>query len=120
MRAMTALARPMKLSRIIVPLLLLSFLSSGLLAFQRNRIRVFQQQQDDDNGILPTNAGEKDEWVFARFRYDSAGGMDGFGGFRGFRRWAADYPKSDRQLVLGVHRSDPHRHAAHRARRGRQ
>ena len=93
----------MKLAKFVVPLLLLSFLSSGLLAFQRNRIRIFQQQ-DDENSILPTDANEKDEWVFARFRYNSAGGFDDFGGFRGFRRWAADYPKSDRQLVLGVHR----------------
>lgn len=100
---MMARARPMKLSRILAPLLLLSFLSSGLLALQRNQVTVFQSQ-DDDNSILPTDAGEKDEWVFARFRYTSAVGMDGFGGFRGFRRWAADYPKSDRQLVLGVHR----------------
>jgi hypothetical protein len=94
----------MKLSRIIVPALLLSLLSSGLLALQRNRIQIFQQQQEDENNILPTDANEKDEWVFARFRYNSGGGNDNFGGFRGFRRWAADYPKSDRQLVLGVHR----------------
>ena len=62
----------MKLSRIIVPLLLLSVLSSGLLALQRNRVRGFQPQDDDDS-VLPTNAREKDEWVFARFRYNSAG-----------------------------------------------
>jgi hypothetical protein len=103
-RATTARARPMKLSRIIVPLLLLSFLSSGLLALQRNRTRGFQQQDDGDDSNLPTDAREKDEWVFARFHYDTAGGGGGFGGFRGFRRWAADYPKSDRQLVLGVRR----------------
>jgi hypothetical protein len=92
----------MKLSRIVAPVLLLSLVSSGLLAFQRNRIQIYQQ--DDENSILPTDANEKDEWVFARFRYHSAGGNDDFGGFRGFRRWAADYPKSDRQLVLGVRR----------------
>src|SRR5262245_48080653 len=71
----------MKLSRIIVPLLLLSLMSSGLLAFQRNRIRIFQQQDDDENGVLPTDAREKDEWVFSRFRYSSAGGGDQFGGY---------------------------------------
>jgi hypothetical protein len=92
----------MKLSQIIVPLLLLSLLSSGLLALQRNRVRGFQQR-DEDDGVLPTDAREKDEWVFSRFQYESGGG-GGFGGFRGFRRWAADYPKSDRQLVLGVRR----------------
>src|SRR5271169_2476135 len=94
--ATTARARPMKLSRIIVPLVLLSFLSTGLLALQRNRIRIFQGREDGEDN-LPTDSHEKDEWVFSRFHYDSAAGGP-FGGFRGFQRWAADYPKSDRQL----------------------
>jgi hypothetical protein len=97
----------MKLSRIVVPLLLLIMLSTGLLAFQRRGIAGFQGPfgyQDDDENNLPTDSKEKDEFVFARFRYNSAAGFNGFGGFRGFRRWAADYPKSDRQLIMGVHR----------------
>jgi hypothetical protein len=88
--------------RIIAPALLLLGLLSGLLAFQRGGFGRFQG--DDENHLLPTDSGEKAEWVFARFRYNSAFGGDDFGGFRGFRRWAADYPKSDRQLVLGVSR----------------
>ena len=95
----------MKLSRVIVPLFLLSLLSTHLLALQRNRIQIFQQQREDgEDDNLPTDAHEKDEWVFARFHYESGSEFQGFGGFRGFRRWAADYPKSDRQLVMGVHR----------------
>jgi hypothetical protein len=94
----------MRLLRIaVLPLLLLSLLSSELLALQRNRFRFQRQQQEDDDSILPTDANEKDEWVFARFHYESASGRFGFG-FGGFRRWAADYPKSDRQLVMGVRR----------------
>jgi len=101
-RACAARAGSMRITRIIVPVLLLSVLSSGLLAFQRGGFGGFQE--DGENRILPTDTGEKDEWVFARFRYNSGFGADDFGGFRGFRRWAADYPKSDRQLVLGVRR----------------
>jgi hypothetical protein len=94
----------MRFSRIIVPALLLSILGTGLLAAQRGGGGFqgpFGREDGDDN--LPTDTHEKDEWVFTRFHYDSAFGSD-YGGFRGFRRWAADYPKSDRQLVMGVHR----------------
>jgi len=70
----------MKLWRIVVPALAVLLLSSGLLAFQRNQIQSFQGRQDDENSILPTDADEKDEWVFARFRYNSAGGNDDFCG----------------------------------------
>jgi hypothetical protein len=74
--------------------LLLLGLASGLLAYQRRGIGGYQ---DDDEGDMPIGAKQKVEWTFARFRYNMAGN-----GFRGFRRWAADYPKSDRQLVEGV------------------
>jgi hypothetical protein len=98
----------MRFSRIIVPALLLSILGFGLLAAQRGGAGFqgpFGRFQDDDENNLPTDTKEKDEWVFTRFHYNSAFGNDDFGGgFRGFRRWAADYPKSDRQLVMGVHR----------------
>jgi Domain of unknown function (DUF4159) len=54
----------------------------------------------DGERFPPEDAHEKDEWTFARFHYD----MDfNFGRFR-FQRWAADYPKSDRQFVIGVKR----------------
>jgi Domain of unknown function (DUF4159) len=85
----------MRLSRFIFVALLLSVLGSGLLAFQRD--------PEYDDTYLPQNSHDKAEWVFARFHYSSGSG-NGFGGFRGFQRWAADYPKSDRQFVQGVHR----------------
>ena len=54
----------------------------------------------DGERFLPENPREKAEWTFARFHYD----LDSkFGRFR-FQRWAADYPKSDRQFTVGVHR----------------
>jgi len=48
---------------------------------------------------MPVGARQRVEWTFARFHYNMGYG-GGFG--RGFRRWAADYPKSDRQLVQGI------------------
>jgi hypothetical protein len=54
----------------------------------------------DGERFPPENAREKAEWTFVRYHYD----LDfQFGRFR-FQRWAADYPKSDRQFVVGVRR----------------
>src|ERR1700730_6399205 len=76
---------------------LLAVLSSALLAVQPRAL----QKDDDYDESLPLNAKLKAEWIFARYHYDSGGGF-GFG--RGFQRWAADYPKSDRQFIEAVHR----------------
>jgi hypothetical protein len=54
----------------------------------------------DGERFAPEDPHEKAEWTFARFHYDL--GFE-FGRFR-FQRWAADYPKSDRQFVVGVRR----------------
>lgn len=54
----------------------------------------------DGESFPPENPKEKAEWTFARFRYDLG---DEFGNY-GFQRWAADYPKSDRQFIPGVKR----------------
>jgi len=74
-------------------LLLLTF-ASGLLAYQRRGIGGYQ---DDDEADMPIGSKHQVEWTFARFRYNVGGAFYG-----GFQRWAADYPKSDRQLVEGV------------------
>lgn len=71
----------------------------------------------DGEVFPPENPKEKAEWIFARFDYGTSQGFGngsnrgfgygGYGGFRGgrrFRRWAADWPKSDRQFILGVKR----------------
>jgi hypothetical protein len=88
----TAKAHARRLPVLLSALLLLSF-ASGLLAYQRRGIGAYQ---DDDEGEMPIGLKQKAEWTFARYHYNVGGG------FRGFRRWAADYPKSDRQLVEGV------------------
>lgn len=69
---------------------------------------VATQAFQESNGIIdmdgerfaPENPREKAEWTFARFHYDLNSQFRSFG----FQRWAADYPKSDRQFVVGVHR----------------
>ena len=87
----------MKLLSFILTGFLLAVLSSALLAVQP---RALQRDENYDES-LPLNAKLKAEWVFARYHYDS-GAEFGFG--RGFQRWAADYPKSDRQFIEAVQR----------------
>jgi len=87
-------SRPRRLALLFSTLLFLG-LTSGLLAYQRRGLAGFQRDSDEED--MPIGAGHRVEWTFARFRYNV-----GYGSFRGFQRWAADYPKSDRQLVEGV------------------
>jgi hypothetical protein len=84
----------MKRWTFLLAVVLLSGLGSALFAFQRGGL------EDEDEGSLPQNTHERAEWIFARFHYDQGEQ----GGFRGFQRWAADYPKSDRQFIEAVHR----------------
>ncbi len=79
----------------IVALFLLLALSSGLLAFQRGG---YIQM---DGETFPPDGTEKAEWIFSRFNYTAS---EQYGYFGGFHRWAADYPKSDRQFLVGVKR----------------
>jgi hypothetical protein len=83
--------------------ILLCVLALGMLLFAAGA-----QQAYESNGIIdmdgqrfpPENPKEKAEWTFARFHYDLG---EGFGYYR-FQRWAADYPKADRQFAQGVKR----------------
>jgi hypothetical protein len=54
----------------------------------------------DGQSFAPADPREKAEWTFARFRYDLGYQYGRFG----FQRWAADWPKADRQFILGVRR----------------
>jgi len=54
----------------------------------------------DGESFAPENPNEHAEWTFARFHYDLG---DEFG-YYGFQRWAADYPKADRQFIMAVKR----------------
>jgi hypothetical protein len=79
----------------ILVLLALVALSSGLLAFQRGGYI------EMDGESFPPDGTEKVEWIFSRFHYSASNQFDYFGVFH---RWAADYPKSDRQFLMGVRR----------------
>jgi hypothetical protein len=81
----------MKLLRFI---LLAGLLQSAAKPFQVGVIDM------DGESFPPANPNEMAEWTFARFHYDLG---DEFGHFH-FQRWAADYPKADRQFIQGVHR----------------
>jgi len=80
--------------------LLLLTVAAGLLAYQRRGTGGYGYQQEDE-ADMPIRGKHDAEWIFARFHYNMAGGNFGY---RGFRRWAADYPKSDRQFTVGVRR----------------
>jgi Domain of unknown function (DUF4159) len=90
----------------ISALLLVSSLSTGLLAFQRGA-----NPQYDEYGAreaFPSGPGDTDmgraEYSWSRLRYSTAGA--GFGGY-GYRRWAGwsrDYPKADRQFLIALRR----------------
>jgi hypothetical protein len=54
----------------------------------------------DGQYFPPADPREKSEWTFARFHYDLGAQYGRFG----FERWAADYPKADRQFIPGVRR----------------
>src|ERR1700674_4405344 len=80
-------------------LLLFLTVASGLLAFQGRGFGGFPE--DGESESIPADQNEKAEYVFARFHYNMENGFRGFGGFQ---RWAADYPKADRQFLMGVKR----------------
>jgi hypothetical protein len=85
-----------------IPFIALALLLLGLSAvFASPQRRGYRGYDDDEPVLMPPDADQKAEWTFARFHYN-VGNL--FGGFRGFQRWAADYPKSDRQFVMGVRR----------------
>lgn len=85
-------------ARISVVLLFVA-VASGLLAYQ-GQIFHGRDDEDEESQLPPVNENEKTEFVFARFHYNMGMGFR----FGGFQRWAADYPKADRQFLMGVRR----------------
>lgn len=70
---------------------------SSVVAFQRGFRSFLWEESTSD--VLPADAKEATEYVFARLRYPSAYGGRGYRG-----SWTTDYPKADRQFVQGVRR----------------
>lgn len=87
----------MKMLPAIATAMLLSALSLAVYAYQGRG----GFEDDDEGPPLPSDAQARAEWTFARYHFRSDGDS---GGFRRFHLWAADYPKADRQFVLGVRR----------------
>lgn len=75
---------------------LIAGIGVSLLAFQGRMI----EEEEEAPSIVP-GGNQRAEWTFARFHYRM---RNEYGGYRGFQRWAADYPKSDRQFEQGVRR----------------
>jgi hypothetical protein len=79
----------------------------SLLAFQRGGFRgggggirsIFPEGQETI--VLPSDANEKNEFYRARLRYPNVR-ASGMWAMRG--SWSVDYPKSDRQFLMGVRR----------------
>jgi len=91
----------MTLRQIIFGSVLVATAAAGLL------IPLFAAQLSDPSGIIdmdgqrfpPADPRERAEFTFARCHYDLGSEFIGR-----FQRWAADYPKADRQFIRGVRR----------------
>src|SRR5882672_5494430 len=94
----------MRLLAPISALLLLSGMSTGLLAFQRGGYggdeyggaREAFSSSDNDNG--------KNEYSWSRLRYSMAGGGNSGYGYGRWASWSRDYPKADRQFLIALKR----------------
>ncbi|MBA3973252.1 MAG: hypothetical protein C0504_03415 [Candidatus Solibacter sp.] len=93
----------MKLRHAIAAVVLIALAATAVLAFQRGGgrrgFRVFQDS--DEPLVLPSDANEKNEFNFARLRYTNVR-ASGMWAARG--SWSVDYPKADRQFLMGVRR----------------
>lgn len=94
----------MKFRHIIAITVLVAFAASAVSAFQRRGggRRSWSVFRDSDEPlVLPSDANEKNEFNFARLRYSNVR-ASGMWAARG--SWSVDYPKADRQFLMGVRR----------------
>src|SRR6476660_2589045 len=86
-----------------ISVLLLTGLSTGLLAFQRGGYpRRFMPYEPSD-----TSGDSKHEFAWSRLQYTPLGGsFGGFGGYNrgGFASWSRDYPKADITFLAALRR----------------
>jgi hypothetical protein len=73
----------------------------GVVCAQRFRGGFFPFRENEYD-VVPADAGEKTEFVFARLQYPNWRSNDRMWSMRG--AWSIDYPKADRQFVQGVRR----------------
>lgn len=88
----------MILSRRAITIFVL-FAVVGLTAFAFQRR--FRYMNPEEDAPIPENPGERTEFVFARLEYPQLN-VGGTWGRRG--SWSTDYPKADRQFVIGLKR----------------
>jgi hypothetical protein len=87
--------------KLVVGCLVLALLGTVTLFALQQRGRMPQFDDEGNPLEMPKDATERTEFVFARLQYPGFGG-DSFWARRG--SWATDYPKADRQFVMGVRR----------------
>jgi hypothetical protein len=86
--------------RSLLAAVILLVILAGVLLGQR-RIRQVFREDENEMLVLPSDAAEKTEFVWARLRYPSLR-ASGMWAMRG--SWTVDYPKADRTFVQGLRR----------------
>lgn len=89
----------MRQRSILAAVILLTLLAAAL--YGQRRIREIFREDDVDMIVLPSDAAEKTEFVWARLRYPSLR-ASGMWAMRG--SWSVDYPKADRTFLQGLRR----------------
>jgi len=86
--------------RSLLAAVILLVILAGVLLGQR-RIRQVFREDENEMLVLPSDAAEKTEFVWARLRYPSLR-ASGMWAMRG--SWTVDYPKADRTFLQGLRR----------------
>ena len=95
----------MRLLAPISALLLLSGISTGLLAMQRGGNQDYDSYGAREAFTNSVDLGSgKYEYSWSRLRYSMAGGGGGMYGYGRYATWSRDYPKADRQFLIAMKR----------------
>jgi hypothetical protein len=95
----------MRLLAPISALLLLSGISTGLLAMQRGGQQDYDSYGAREAFTTSADLGSgKYEYSWSRLRYSMAGGGGSMFGYGRYATWSRDYPKADRQFLIAMKR----------------
>src|SRR5258708_29914000 len=94
----------MRLLAPISALLLLSGMSTGLLAFQRGGYGGDEYGGAREAFSSSDNQNGKSEYSWSRLQYSMAGSGNGGYGYGRWASWSRDYPKADRQFLIALKR----------------